>query len=116
MSLNEALSTRGFRLIIFGQKHGCRAPVGLGDNPELHTASVVIDGKEPATIGKRPLICRAVFGADIAPIAMRVIGKRRANLVIAERPHGIRGHHHLAERKPPASGSSEYRIFHRCAE
>jgi len=116
LALNEALSTRGFRLIILRQKHGGRAPVGFGDDPKFHAASVMIDGKEAASIGKRPLICRAVFGADIAPIAVHVIGKRRANLVIAERLHCVRGHHYLTEREFPSDAFSENRIFHRCAE
>ena len=68
----------------------------------------MIDGKQPAAISKRPLVCRAVFGADIAPIAVRVIGKRRTNLVIAERPHGVRGHHHLTEREFPANGFRKF--------
>jgi len=37
--------------------------------------------------------------SNIAPVAVRVIGQRRANLVIAERLHGVRGHHHLTERE-----------------
>jgi hypothetical protein len=76
----------------------------------------MINGKKPAAIGKRPLVCRAVFGANIAPIGVRVIGQRRGNLVIAERPHGVRGHHHLTERKPSADAISERRMIHRFVE
>src|ERR1017187_10134947 len=86
-------------LIVIGEKHGRRTAVGLGDNPEFQAIAVVIYGKEAASRGKRPLIFRAVFGADIATIALRVARKRGRNVLKRKPQQRLGGHGDCAKRK-----------------
>src|ERR1017187_1209605 len=86
-------------LIIVRQKHGRRASVCLGDNPEFHAVAVVIDGKEASATCKRPLVFRAVFGADIATITLRVARKRGGNVPKRKPTERLGGHGDCAKRK-----------------
>ena len=86
-------------LIIVRQKHRRCVPVGLGDNPEFHAVAVVIDGKEASATCKRPLVFRAVFGADIATITFRVARKRGGNVPKRKSAERLGGHGDCAKRK-----------------
>lgn len=103
-------------LIIIGEEHGRYAAVGFGDNPEFHAVRVVIDGKEAVSVRERPLVFGAVVGADIAPIAARVMRESRCDIIGAERVHRVSGHHHLAERNPAATDACKCAVVHRRAE
>jgi hypothetical protein len=99
-------------LIIIGQENRGRAPICLGDYPEFDAAPVVIDGKQAASLGKCPLVRCAVFGANVAPVAVRVMGKRRADFIRAKLLHSGRGHYYCSQRKLAGGCRSEYVAIH----
>lgn len=60
------------RLIIIGEEHRRRAAVGLGDNPEFHRVSVVINGEQAESVPQGRIVGVFVLGARVAPIALRM--------------------------------------------
>ena len=86
-------------LIVIGEKNRRGTAVGLGDNPKFHAVAVVIDGKEASATCKRPLVFRAVFGADIATITLRVARKRGGNVPKRKPAERLVGHGDCAKRK-----------------
>lgn len=95
---------RGFlhpsvKLIIVRQKHGGHAPVGFGDNPELHALAVVIRGEELSAELKRLLVRAPVLGAKVAPIAAQVAIDAIVDVLGVKVGLGVRCHEEPSEPK-----------------